>query len=417
MQSIDMARIIGIIGGSISGNKGAEAMVTAVIIMLKKHLPDSKFILFTPYIKNDLPLLESYSEQVELIDASPVMLVTKFLPLTMLEFILRPLKISTASWLKETRALKNCDILIDVAGISFSDGREVYLPFNVLTIWPKILLGGNVVKISQACGPFNHWLNRTFAKWLLPKCKYLAARGRTTLENLQTINIENCSQCPDVAFLLNESEHIHVPSASVERFFRFGDEKRRIVGICPSSIVYKKCGALNTDYVNIYCQFTKYLLRKGYRVLFIPHSIRTNTKKTKNNDLPVTEKIVSLLGQNSQVNLITEEINSIELRKAIGKCDFFVGSRFHGMVSSLSMAVPTMVCGWGHKYFEILDLFCLRDYAFDYRNLSLENITALFEKMVENETSIREKIETNLPSVMIKAKVQINDICKLLNQS
>jgi colanic acid/amylovoran biosynthesis protein len=43
--------------------------------------------------------------------------------------------------------------LIDLAGVSFIDGREKFLPFNILTILPAMLLGVPVVKFAQAMGP------------------------------------------------------------------------------------------------------------------------------------------------------------------------------------------------------------------------------------------------------------------------
>lgn len=408
-----MTKVVGIIGGSISGNKGSEAMVTVVIRALQERLPALRFVVFSPYIKLDRPLTHKYPK-VDFVNAGPAALVFKMFPFALLERILRPLRIPVTSLFKETRALKRCDILIDVAGISFSDGRELYLPFNVLTILPKLMLGGDVVKISQACGPFKNWLNRTLARWLLPRCRYLAARGKSTVENLRTIGLEDRSECPDVAFLLNETEDMSSLSASLSGYLEFGSKSSRVVGICPSSVVYKNCRSGKIDYIGINAEFVNYLVGRGYRVLLLAHSLQLHTDKLKNNDLPVVRKIMQQVGERSEVKMIDAELDSVALRKIIGKCDFFIASRFHSMISALAMEVPVMVCGWGHKYFEVLDMFGLRDYAFDYSRLSIENIKSIFGQLIKNERQIRDMINSNLPHVLDRSRVQIEAIVDLL---
>lgn len=407
-----MKKIIAITGGSISGNKGAEAMTTTVIRSLRKEFPDAEFVLFTPYKKADTALLDKY-EIVTLADSSPVALVIKHLPLSLLEWLFKqPFSKLSA----DTKLLKKADILIDVAGISFSDGREIYLPFNVLTIWPKLLLRGKVAKVSQALGPFQNRINRTLAKWLIPKCCYLAARGEETVENLKSIGLTGFDHCPDITFALSNTAEMDVIDERLATYLNFGDTDKKIVGISPSSVVYKASKKLNIDYIKINADFINYLLQQNYRVLFIPHSIRPATDKLKNNDLPIINKIVKLADSNKNISIVADELSSIQLRKLIGQCDLFIASRFHSMISSLSMAVPTAVCGWGHKYFETLDLFGLRDYAIDYHQLSVQSMKKTFEKLQADSFNIQEKINSALPKVIADANIQIDTIIKLLKK-
>lgn len=411
-----MKKTVGIIAGSISGNKGSEAMIMAVVKCLQKRLPGLRFIIFTPYPKSDRLVAHKLPE-AEIEDGSPFALVFKMFPAALLERFLRPVRIAATSLFRESRLLKKCDILIDVAGISFSDGREIYLPFNVLTIWPKLILGGDVVKISQACGPFNNRLNRFFARWILPRCRFLAARGKETAENLKSIGVDHYQQCPDVSFLLNECEDMNSLTDTAATYLDFGTKSRQLVGLCPSSIAYKSCLSCNVNYNDINAKFISNLVNKGYRVLLLPHSLRLGSNKLRNNDLPVIKRIMQQVGRNAEVACVSDELDSITLRKIIGKCDFFVGSRIHGMISALAMSVPVMVCGWGHKYFEILDAFELRDYAFDYRLLSLEMMENIFERLAENQQEIRDRIRTKLPDVIAGSRVQIEVIVDLLQNN
>ena len=263
---------VGIVGGSISGNKGAEAMLTTSIRLIQKRIPDARFVVFSPYPKLDLPRAGNY-RNVEVADGGPAALVLKHFPLSVLDSLLRPIGVGVRRWSKPVRLLQECDILLDVAGISFSDGREVYLPFNVLTIWPAMRLKVPVVKFSQACGPFRHRLNRWLARRILPRCQKIFARGAQTAEHLRQIGVE-ALVTPDLAFGLNEVEDMTSLGPQLEEYLRFGDPARTIVGMSPSSVVYRHCRKLGLDYVGVHARFVEYLVQKGYRVLLLPHCHR-----------------------------------------------------------------------------------------------------------------------------------------------
>jgi len=408
-----MGLTIGILGGSISGNKGAEAMLTTVVRSLKQRFPEARFAIFSPYARADKPLEARYPD-AQVVDGGPFALVAKYFPCALLARLLRPLGLRVRGPFRETRSLARCDLVVDVAGIAFSDGREKYLPFNVLTILTALWMGVDVAKLSQALGPFGHRLNRALARWLLPRCRILVARGQSTAENLRTIGLDHVPVCPDVAFALNDVEDMRSLDPGLARHLEFGTASRRLVGICPSSVVYQGCEALGVDYVGIHARFAQHLLERGYRVLVLPHSQRPGSTSLKNNDLPVVRALMERLGESPEAAMVAEELDSVALRKLIGRCEFFLASRFHSMVASLAMGVPTMVCGWGHKYFELLDPFGLREYAFDYRELALDHMVGTFERLVAEEPNVRAAIARALPEVMAQARWQIDAVAALL---
>ena len=102
------------------------------------------------------------------------------------------------------RLLRNL-ILLDIGGITFSDGRAMQLLYNVFTIWPAMLLHVPVIKLSQAMGPFNTTLNRKLAAHFLPKCHKIFTRGSMTDSyTKQLIGTNNTEQAADIAFLYDE---------------------------------------------------------------------------------------------------------------------------------------------------------------------------------------------------------------------
>ncbi|NQU75842.1 MAG: polysaccharide pyruvyl transferase family protein [Planctomycetes bacterium] len=407
-----MKRMIGIVGGSIYGNKGAEAMTTTVIGLLQRHLPEAEFLLFSPYYKADKPLQGRY-RRTTVVDGTPASLVMKTFAPIVLERLVRWGGLKPSCLFEPSRLVSQCDLVLDLAGISFCDGRDIYLPFNVLTILPALLLGVRVAKLSQAMGPFAHRVNRLCARWLLPQCSYLAARGAHTAENLRTIGIE-APECPDVAFALNDLADMERLEPELSALLEFGDD-RPMVGISPSSVVFKNCRRLGIDYLGIITDFVRHVISRGYRVMLMPHSIRTDTDKLKNNDLPVVRKIGHSVGESRYLMMVLADLDSIALRKLIGQCQLFLASRFHSMVSALAMGVPVTVCGWGHKYYEVLDMLGQCDYALDYRGLTFKEQVEAFEHLEADSAICRNRIRAALPDVMERARRQVDGVVAMLN--
>ncbi len=167
---------ISIIGGSIWGNRGASAMLETTIGKLREAKLDASYNIFTPYPLKDLSL--AADPQLNFFDSRPFAIVQYFLKTLFGWFITR--MGGNVNFSGGVRALTNSDILLDIGGITFSDGRLMFLPYNILTIWPSILFGIPVVKLSQAAGSFRNPIIRMFSKLFLSRCDYFFARGEKT---------------------------------------------------------------------------------------------------------------------------------------------------------------------------------------------------------------------------------------------
>src|SRR5690606_25460263 len=128
------------------GNRGAQAMLETVVGRLSRERPGLRFNAFSYYPKEDRGLVRD--PRVTVYSSTPAALVLWLLPWSLLFGVARlllgrrVLRFAPAS----IRALGESTALVDVAGVSFIDGREKFLPFNVLTILPARLLGVPVAK-------------------------------------------------------------------------------------------------------------------------------------------------------------------------------------------------------------------------------------------------------------------------------
>jgi len=408
---------IAIFGTAISGNKGAAAMFESTVQTVTEKYPEAKFSLLTPYYKDDLEI-ETFPN-VTILNANPKKLVLKIIPFAFIYGVLKFLHLPTHLITKRSKvisALDDADVILDEGGVSFVDGREIYLLFNIAILLPGLFMGKRTVKCAQALGTFKNPINWLMAKIFLPKVDLIVARGEKTLENLENINIKkNVVLGADYAFSLRISDKDRQGVSNYLNKEIFQSDK--LVGICPSTVIDEYCQKNNKNYPQIMADFIDYLVeKKNYPVAIIPHSIRLNTEKPKNNDLPICKEIYKRVSNKDNVILIDEELNPRELRVLIGKSNLFVGSRFHSMVSSLAMKVPTLVVGWSHKYKEVLDMFELAEYAFSHKLLTTEKLIEEFNKLEKNQEDIRNKIAKNLPEVIKMADKHVDYIAKIATE-
>ena len=355
-------------------------MFTAAYSNLKKLYPKSHFYLLSYYPKADRRIVSD--TDITILDGGPLRLLAVTMPLSIFYWCFHKLRFPTSICTKDSvlHYIEKADLFLDVGGVTFSDGRKIYLPFNLITILPGLLLNKPVVKLAQAMGPFNSRLNRICAAIVLPKLKKIYARGELTAKHLKSLKLKNSSTAADLSFAVPYRGWNH---KKIVENYHFNS---MAVGIAPSSVVYKYCNTIGIDYVQIIADFSEYLMERWqHHLVLIPYSLRLDTMKLKNNDLPIVHKIMSSIKSSQKPTVIEEELNSSELKFVMQQFEFFIGSRFHSMVSALSLSLPLIVCGWGHKYLEVLKQFDMEMFAVDYQNLSLEVLKSKFEILTNNK--------------------------------
>jgi polysaccharide pyruvyl transferase WcaK-like protein len=275
---------ISIIGATVLGNRGAEAMLGTTIGRIKEKHPDAEFYVYSYYPEDDKKLITDVRITVH--SATPLYLVTVLFPFSIVLWFFNLFQLKAVKNILPTsvKDLADSDVLIDLAGVSFMDGRTIFLPFNIMTIWPAMLVGTPVVKFAQGLGSFKQTATKISAKLFLPRCKQLFARGEITqmfLEEFFPTNI-NYQPAGDVAFShkqgdsissenINYSNEIQIKLASIQ------DNQNSIIGLCPSSVVLSKSQKSGIDYIGTLVQMIENILKEEDTYIFLfPNKVWIN---------------------------------------------------------------------------------------------------------------------------------------------
>ena len=392
---------IAIIGAALSANKGAAAMVESVMARLPNELGECHFDILTTYPDADASRVPAGAD-AEIVGLQPLRLALVEFPIACLALVMRKLRIPLF-WVRSRgcRSMLDSSVVVDVAGISFADGRGFAIViYNALMTGVPLLLGVPTVKAAQALGPFKSVPNRWLAPLVLRRVKTVCARGARTREHLDSLGGVNSIDVADLAFSLDEAasfpEAVSAALATIDKDF---------IVVMPSAVVRGIYESNGGNYVSAMAGLVADIRTKtGRSVVIAPHSYRAGLPEGRMNDGPVCREVAEACSGDSQVLGLDFDLTAGELRHLVAHSSVLVTSRFHAMISGLATSTPTVVVGWSHKYKEVLDDFGLSNLGLDSSALNKPSeIADIVSNVLASKAEMSQQISAALPAVKVRS--------------
>jgi polysaccharide pyruvyl transferase WcaK-like protein len=397
------------LGAAYSANKGAASMLQAVVDNLPDRLGPTRFVAVSTHPAADRRSYARAGMAVDVASQRPVEMAAIHVPLALLAGLFRVARLPWrwACRPAALRALADADLVADLSGISFVDGRRFpVLVYNALVVMIPLLLGRPVVKCSQAMGPFRTRVNRILAKAVLPRLAAVCPRGDATERHLrEQLGLTNLTPAADLAFTMK------VPEDARERMrARLAAIPGPYLVVAPSQVVDTYCSGHGIDYPAIMAEFIETAAaRTGHTVVMIAHSAQPDAGVNHMNDLPLCREIHRRLGATDRVVFFDEDLLPTELRAVIAAGAVLLTSRFHAMISALTERTPLLVIGWSHKYAEVLAPFGLTDLAMAYDDLTgAEAVLDRAEKLLARRDEVATTIGERLPDAVAAAEINFD---------
>ena len=392
---------IAIIGAALSANKGAAAMVESVMARLPNELGECHFDILTTYPDADASRVP-VGVDAAVVGLQPLRLAFVEFPIACLALVTRKLRIPLF-WVRSRgcRAMLDSSVVVDVAGISFADGRGfAIVVYNALMTGVPLLLGVPVVKAAQALGPFQSVPNKWLAPLVLRRVKTVCARGARTREHLDSLGGVNSIDVADLAFSLDEAASL--PDAVATALDSIDKD---FIVVMPSAVVRGIYESGGGNYVPAMAALVADIRHKtGRSVVIAPHSYRAGLPEGRMNDGPVCREVAEACSDDAQVLGLDFDLTAGELRHLVAHSSVLVTSRFHAMISGLATSTPTVVVGWSHKYREVLDDFGLSNLGLDSSALNQPSeIADIVARVLSTRDELSQQISAALPAVKIRS--------------
>ena len=395
---------LAVVGGAFSGNKGAAGMLESLIDNIRPACrKDVIFDVISVYPGRDAA--RPLPGDVRLVPAPPVLLVIVLPLAAMFYMILGALRLPRRFLRRWSLldAVAGADLLADISGISFVDGRAAALAYNLACSIPAFLCGTPVVRLAQAMGPLRSPLNRAAARFTLLRCRAVFARGPETARHLESAGIGGYRRAADLAFALPDGDGA---GAEFEDVLPPGEGP--LIGIAPSQVLADRLRRSGGDLAGLLASaLDEAVDRAGARVLVIAHSWLGPERRSRNNDYHICRDLLGRMKRRDRAVFIERDLSPGELRAVIARCDCFVACRFHAMISALSRAVPCVVPSWSHKYGEVMDEFGLGRMVIDAGDLTAAGLSGAIADALDNGPAISGAIRSALPRVQASARSQM----------
>ncbi|MBE0475634.1 MAG: polysaccharide pyruvyl transferase family protein [Coriobacteriia bacterium] len=416
--------VFSVIAATVSGDRGAEAMLSTTVARLRDRFPGARFNVFSHHPEEDRELV--CDPAVHVYSSAPRHLATELLFGTLLAAALRRLGLRRLPRAvpEPVRALAGSAALVDLSGASFLDRHVECLPSDVLRIWPALVLDVPVVKLAQACGPFRDPANHWAAQRWLTRCEKVFARGEATAESLRALPLteERLAEAADVAFLHRSGESLgceYLVATSEVREALEAERKagRSVLGICPSAVTAGKARRRRFDYAGFVTDIARGALRRGEAVLLFPNAARqAHMDEPRDNDLPVIAEIAARLEGEPRVHAVGFDINTDGIKELLERCDTALVWRFHAMVACLTTKTPVLAVDGNHACLEVMEQFGLGRYVFDDSVRDVGAVLATLADLASARTRLRRSTAQRLRRVRASAESQFDYLERLARE-
>jgi polysaccharide pyruvyl transferase WcaK-like protein len=367
-------------------NKGAELMLHTILYCVKKEIPEARFIMER---STTSPFKKKWEHGI----------YTKFkfkkfgLKSDTFSFLIPAFFLNKFGYAKESQV--SC--VLDASGFAYGDIWGARLAgkgmADHITEWKK--RGKKVILLPQAFGPFSNMDLRRKMEIILEQADLVFARDKTSYNYLNEFGIANgrLDLKPDFTNLI---------AGTLPEYF---DSSKFEVAVIPNAKMIK----VTEDKVSErYAHFLKEVIEVthelGYKPFFLLHEGKADRDliETVNNSLSTPIPVI-------------DEMNPLHVKGIIGASRAVVTSRFHGLVSALSQAVPCLATGWSHKY-EML----LADYDYPEglcsTSLTKEEIHELLTSFFNNESRawLINKLKIKSEEEKVKSKEMFNKVISVI---
>jgi len=343
-----------------SGDLGVVALSTALVGLVRQFCPDARIVLLVehPSGESQTALLGSEAVSVDVVNAQISRRVALrdnllFLPLLALyrrvHKRLRPhaVKPSRSRWVE---TVEQATWVGDIqGGDGFTDERG-FLNFvaGCLPMLTAIAAGRPPYLLPQSLSPCRSAPGRALMRFVAARTRGLFGRDLASVQ----VGIALAGRfpappvelCHDIAFTLPVGAF---PADAVSPALT-GDGP--IIGININGGMYsdgfRKQSSLNLalDYAGYIPELILALLAADptARILLIPHT--AVPAGHPESDADASDHVIAVLPEalRSRLHVLRGVTDPCRIKAAIGRCEFFIGSRLHACIAALSQGIPTV---------------------------------------------------------------------------
>jgi colanic acid/amylovoran biosynthesis protein len=280
---------------------------------------------------------------------------------------------------------RDIDVLLDASGFAHSDQWGESPTEQLLSLAKRYKHAGKkIILLPQAFGPFSNKKIRKAFAGIIDLSDLIYARDEFSFDYIHDINpsAKNVKISPDFTCL--------VRGIALPVHARYKDQ----VCLIPNYRMIEKTEKQTGQwYITFLETSIRHLVLKREPFFILIHE----GEKDKELGMMLKERT------NIDIPLVAED-DPLAIKGILGNCKLVIGSRFHGLVSSMSQGIPSIGTSWSHKYKALF-----ADYDCESYLVSSENSTStdILDELLDTKTRKMVTGKIMLRSEEIKKKVEM----------
>lgn len=296
---------------------------------------------------------------------------------------------------EKTAPFSDFDVIIDLNLIEpdrFNDKKIDMVNlfgqlFALLSIWNATLSNKEIVVCSATIGPYKNSVLGFLAQHILNNVSLISLREEFSRDYLESIEVKKpkIQVTADLAFLMESDNDVNC--TKVSKVLDVDAGGNAIVGICPAAMMNSMLP--EDEYIRLISDVSDFLIEDfGATVFYIANTFQ---------DVGLVEKIYKAGKNPEKTRIVPFSASATEMKSVIGLCDLFICSRFHALVASTSLGVPSigLVSYSYNKFHGIIgkmmgqEEYLLNiDQTFDY-DMFFKELRLKSEKILHDKESVR----------------------------
>lgn len=256
-------------------------------------------------------------------------------------------------------------------------------------------LNKKVVFLPNSFGPFEGFSVKSQIKNTFRKIDLTLARENISAEKLGELLNNQIQVSPDLGFYLKASEK-NIGKKILENYNFTNDDKVVGITIRPWRFPGKENpGELYEKYIKSVKDLSLYITEKGYKVVFFNQSLGPNAHEDDRNAI---QYLISKFKEEDKNKFIwvNENLNCEDLKSVYSNLYFFIGTRFHSVIFSMTSLVPSIAIGYGgNKAKGIMKDFELDNYVIQIEDVTSDELIKRFDLGIKNYNYIKSRLEEN----------------------
>ena len=407
---------------------GVSALFASTLAGIRRQLPEAEFIVFDNGLgKRPLSLRLSEDETIQYTGYGarsgrryyrPENLATMHLASRL--GLLGPL-VNPAIGL-----IDSCDVALDISGgDSFSDIYGVKR-FNSIIRAKQIVLerGVPLILLPQTYGPYKDPRLRDMASSVVRRAEMAWARDEHSFSILKDLlgsafNADRHRSGVDVAFGLPPYNASDVIGDDLRAWVERDGFDGLLVGVNVNGLIYNNPEdavsryGFKADYRRTVLEFITWLLEQtDSRVVMIPHVMISRGRFEFESDHAASVSVAEALSPKHAGRVLVSplELDQSQVKWLISKMDWFLGTRLHSTIASISSGVATVNIAYSDKAKGVFESCGLAEHVLDPRVLDTDNLLTILRQSFEQRETARRTLAVEIPKVKARAEDQMKSI-------